>query len=202
MHNMKRYKNWVRAAMLLLLTMLTSNGAWADNTKVTVWLNDGTKTDVLFANNPVITYAEGTVTLASTSGNKSWPLTQLRKLTFGEGQTLQVETEEGDAIEMEIEVETSYADKEAVITSAGVSGTETDKSTLALPSEVDVYGETYKVTIIADNLLKDQTDVTDIHLPDTEEPLKIGKDALKIDDETVATIHSPLALLDDYAIDD
>ena len=43
---MKRYKNWVRAAMLLLLTMLTSNGTWAD-TKVTVWLNDGTKTDVL-----------------------------------------------------------------------------------------------------------------------------------------------------------
>ena len=199
---MKRYKNWVRAAMLLLLTMLANNSAWAGNTKVTVWLNDGTKTDVLFANNPVITYASGTVTLASTSGNKSWPLAQLRKLTFGEGQTIQVETEEGDAVKMDIDVETSYADKEAVITSAGVSGTETDKSTLALPSEVDVYGETYKVTIIADNLLKDQTDVTDIHLPDTEEPLKIGKDALKIDDETVATIHSPLALLDDYAIDD
>ena len=68
---MKRYKNWVRAAMLLLLTMLTSNSAWAGNTKVTVWLNDGTKTDVLFANNPVITYASGTVTLASISGNKS-----------------------------------------------------------------------------------------------------------------------------------
>ena len=52
---MKRYKNWGRAAMLLLLTMLTSNGAWADNTKVTVWLNDGTKADVLVANNPVST---------------------------------------------------------------------------------------------------------------------------------------------------
>ena len=199
---MKRYKNWVRAAMLLLLTTLANNSAWAGNTKVTVWLNDGTKTDVLFANNPVITYASGTVTLASTSGNKSWPLAQLRKLTFGEGQTIQVETEEGDAVKMDIDVETSYADKEAVITSAGVSGTETDKSTLALPSEVEVYGETYKVTVIADNLMKDQTDVTDIHLPESDEPLKIGKDALKIDDDNVATIHSPLAHLDDYAIDE
>lgn len=199
---MKRYKNWVRAAMLLLLTMLANNSAWAGNTKVTVWLNDGTKTDVLFANNPVITYASGTVTLASTSGNKSWPLAQLRKLTFGEDQTIQVETEEGDAVKMDIDVETSYADKEAVITSAGVSGTETDKSTLALPSEVEVYGETYKVTVIADNLMKDQTDVTDIHLPESDEPLKIGKDALKIDDDNVATIHSPLAHLDDYAIDE
>ena len=199
---MKRYKNWVRAAMLLLLTMLTSNSAWAGNTKVTVWLKDGTKTDVLFANNPVIKYASGTVTMESTSGNKSWPLAQLRKLTFGEGQTIQVETEEGDAVKMDIDVETSFADKEAVITSAGVSGTETDKSTLAIPSEVEVYGETYKVTVIADNLMKDQTAVTDIHLPESDEPLTIGKDALKIDDDNVATIHSPLAHLDDYAIND
>ena len=198
---MKRYKNLVRLAVILLLTMLTSNGTWAD-TKVTVWLNDGTKTDVLFANNPVITYASGTVTLASTSGNKSWPLAQLRKLTFGEGQTMQIETEKGDAVEVDIEVETSYASKEAVITSATVSESETGNSTLAIPSEVEVYGDTYKVTVIAENLLKGQTDVTDVHLPDTEEPLKLGKDALKIDDENVATIHSPLAHLDDYAIND
>jgi len=201
MHNMKRYKNWVRAAMLLLFTMLTSNGTWAD-TKVTVWLNDGTKTDVQFAKNPVITYADGTLTLTSTSGDKSWPLSQLRKLTFGEGQTMQVKTEEGDAVEVDIEVETSYASKEAVITSATVSESGTGNNTLAIPSEVEVYGDTYKVTVIAENLLKDQTDVTDVHLPDTEEPLKIGKDALKIDDENVATIHTPLAHLDDYAIDD
>ena len=199
---MKRHKNLVRATMLLLLTMLTSNIAWADNTKVTVWLNDGTKTDVQFAKNPVITYADGTLTLASTSGDKSWPLSQLRKLTFGEGQTMQVETEEGDAVEVDIEVETSYANKEAVITSAIVSESGTGNGTLAIPSEVDVYGDTYKVTTIAENLLKGQTDVTDVHLPDTEEPLNLGKDALKIDDENVATIHTPLAHLDDYAIDD
>ena len=174
---MKRYKNLVRLAVILLLTMLTSNGTWAD-TKVTVWLNDGTKTDVLFANNPVITYASGTVTLASTSGNKSWPLAQLRKLTFGEGQTMQIETEKGDAVEVDIEVETSYASKEAVITSATVSESETGNSTLAIPSEVEVYGDTYKVTVIAENLLKGQTDVTDVHLPDTEEDYAIN-DQLK-----------------------
>ena len=134
---MKRHKNLVRATMLLLLTMLTSNIAWADNTKVTVWLNDGTKTDVQFAKNPVITYADGTLTLASTSGDKSWPLSQLRKLTFGEGQTMQVETEEGDAVEVDIEVETSYANKEAVITAAIVSESGTGNGTLAIPSEVD-----------------------------------------------------------------
>ena len=151
---MKRYKNLVRLAVILLLTMLTRNIVWADNTKVTVWLNDGTKTDVLFANDPVITYASGTVTLASTSGNKSWPLAQLRKLTFGEGQTMQIETEKGDAVEVDIEVETSYASKEAVITSATVSESETGNSTLAIPSEVEVYGDTYKVTVIAENLLR------------------------------------------------
>ena len=199
---MKRYNNWVRAAMLLLLTALTTSTMWAANTKVTVWLKDGTKTDVLFANNPVITYADGTLTMASTTGNKSWSLDQLRKLTFGEGQTMQVTTEEGDAVEVNIEVETSYASKEAIVTSAAVSESEQDNGTVAIPAAVEVYGETYTVTEIADNLFKGQTDVTDIHLPETDEPLKIGTNALKIDDENVATVHTPLSHLDDYAIND
>ena len=58
----------------------------------------------------------------------------------------------------------------------------------------------YTVTNIASNTFAGMTNVTDIYLPETEEPIKLDKDALKIDDEHIAYIHVPLALLDDYAL--
>jgi hypothetical protein len=53
----------------------------------------------------------------------------------------------------------------------------------------------YEVTGIADGAIT-ETNVTDIYLPDTEQPLTIGTGALP----GTATIHTTLALLDDYAL--
>ena len=53
----------------------------------------------------------------------------------------------------------------------------------------------YEVTEIAGGAIT-ETNVTDIYLPDTEQPLTIGTGALP----GIATIHTTLALLDDYAL--
>ena len=75
----------VRAAMALLLTLLSSTGAWADNdAKIIVWLNDGNKSEVLFADMPELTYADGYVSITSNSPSTtlSWPIEDLQRLTF------------------------------------------------------------------------------------------------------------------------
>ena len=206
MQNMKRKNNWVRAAMLLLLTMLTTTTVWADDFNVVVWFNDGTKTGVEFTEKPTFTYADGHVTLTTTKGSVTWPLTQLRKLTFKDEtkQTIVVNTEDGESIEVNVEVQTNDEDgeKTAIVTAVSASDSEQDNSVVAIPSEMNLYGDTYTVTEIADNLFAGMTEVTDIYLPTTEEPVKIGIDALKIDDNNIATVHSPLALLDDYSLND
>ena len=74
----------VRAAVTLLLTLLSSTGAWADDAKIIVWLNDGNKSEVLFADMPELTYADGYVSITSNSPSTtlSWPIENLQKLTF------------------------------------------------------------------------------------------------------------------------
>ena len=84
---MMKSKNYilVRAAVALLLTLLSSTGAWADNdAKIIVWLNDGNKSEVLFADMPELTYADGYVSITSNSPSTtlSWPIENLQKLTF------------------------------------------------------------------------------------------------------------------------
>ena len=83
---MMKSKNYilVRAAMALLLTLLSSTGAWADDAKIIVWLNDGNKSEVLFADMPELTYADGYVSIQSNSPSTtlSWPIEDLQKLTF------------------------------------------------------------------------------------------------------------------------
>ncbi len=74
-----------RAAMTLLLALLGSTGAWADNdAKIIVWLNDGNKSEVLFADMPELTYADGYVSITSNSPSTtlSWPIENLQRLTF------------------------------------------------------------------------------------------------------------------------
>ena len=110
--------------------------------------------------------------------------------TFGEDIKQEVKTEESgvtvatanvtDDIVKEAEVTQVVPDNEGVAT---------------IPESVGDY----TVTSVADNAFAGKTEVTDIHLPDTEEPITLGENALKIDDNHVATIHTPLALLDDYA---
>ena len=77
---------------------------------------------------------------------------------------------------------------------------------VTIPAVVtDTDGEEHPVTGVASGALMGQTNVTDIYLPDTDEPINIEEGAFLLDRETgdqhqVATIHTPLALLDDYAL--
>lgn len=204
MYNMKRNIQWVRVAMMLLLTVLTTMAVWADDFNVVVWFNDGTKAGIEFSEKPTFTYADGNVKLTTTKGSVAWPLSQLRKLTFRDEtkQTIVVQTEDGETIEVNVEVQASEegGQKTATVTAVSASESEQDNSVVAIPAEMSLYGETYQVTEIADNLFAGKTEVTDIYLPVTEEPVKIGTDALKIDDSNIATVHTPLALLDDYSL--
>lgn len=56
------------------------------------------------------------------------------------------------------------------------------------------------VTAIGDNAFAGKTNVIDIYLPETDQALTLGSNALKIDDDHVATVHVPLSLLVDYAL--
>lgn len=59
-----------------------------------------------------------------------------------------------------------------------------------------------EVSEIGANAFVGMTTVTDIYLPETEEKLELGINALKIDDDHIATVHVPLSLLMDYALDE
>lgn len=75
---------WTRAAMTLLFAMLSSTGAWAQEAKIIVWLADNSKSEVLFADMPELTYVDGYVTITSNSPSTalSWPIENVQKLTF------------------------------------------------------------------------------------------------------------------------
>ncbi len=73
-----------RAAMTLFLAVLCSIGVRAQEAKIIVWLADGNKSEVLFADMPELTYADGYVSISSNSPSTtlSWPIENLQKLTF------------------------------------------------------------------------------------------------------------------------
>ena len=75
---------WTRAAMMLILAVLSSTGAWAQEAKIIVWLADNSKSEVLFADMPELTYVDGYVTITSNSPSTalSWPIENVQKLTF------------------------------------------------------------------------------------------------------------------------
>ena len=110
--------------------------------------------------------------------------------TFGKDEAQEVKTEVSGVAVATANV-TDDIVKEAEVTQVVPD----DKGVATIPESVGDY----TVTSVADNAFAGKTEVTDIHLPDTEEPITLGENALKIDDNHVATIHTPLALLDDYA---
>lgn len=71
-----------RVAGVLFLAVLGTLGARAENAKIIVWLNDGNKSEVLFADMPEFVYQDGNVTLKSKSTDLSWPIANLQKFTF------------------------------------------------------------------------------------------------------------------------
>ena len=88
MQNMKLNNNWVRAAMLLLLTTLTTSTVWADGSKIIVWLKDGSKTELPFETMPEFNYADGIITYKSNEAELSWELVNLDKFTFETEETV------------------------------------------------------------------------------------------------------------------
>ena len=85
----KRTNLLTRAAITLLLAVLSSTGAWAQEKAkgIVVWLNDGNKTEVLFSDMPEFTYADGNVTLKSQKTDLSWPIANLKEFTFEDVET-------------------------------------------------------------------------------------------------------------------
>ena len=73
-----------KKTLLTLLLTLLGMSTWAAEAKIVVWLNDGNKSEVLFADMPELTYADGYVSIQSNSPSTtlSWPIEDLQKLTF------------------------------------------------------------------------------------------------------------------------
>ena len=67
-----------------------------------------------------------------------------------------------------------------------------EKITVVIPAKIDGWN----VVSIDDNAMKGMDNVTDIYMPDTEKPIIISGKAVP----ATATIHTPLALIDDYAL--
>lgn len=88
-------------------------------------------------------------------------------------------------------------DNGAVVT--GVIVPESDQSKdlgITIPATVTVNGQTYQVTGLGSGCFAGVDNLSDIYLPDTEEPLTIGENAIPANTK----VHTPLALLDDYAL--
>ena len=175
---MKRYKNWVRAAMLLLLTTLTTSTVWAadDEYKYVLWLNDGTQKILDFSDKPVMTYADGVVTLKTSGENFTWPLTDLKKLTFMNAANAKVKLsktkatiEKGKTLTLKATITpsdlpdksvtwTSSDTKVATVTSAGkVKGVKTGTATITCTSNSTGAKATCEVTVGSVKL--DQTEI-------------------------------------------
>lgn len=71
-----------RKALLTLLLTLMAMSAWADDSKIVVWLKDGNKTEILFNKTPEFVYADGNVSVQNGGTTLSWPLANLDRFTF------------------------------------------------------------------------------------------------------------------------
>ena len=83
------------------------------------------------------------------------------------------------------------------------AGAETAEITVTVPNEIIDGNVVYKVTEIKADAFKkkdDNTVVTKVILPETDEPLKIEEDALKPDGNLLDVV-TPLSMLDDYSLD-
>lgn len=72
-----------RLTILSLLLTFMVTATWADDAKVIVWLNNGSKTEIPFTEMPQFVYDNGTFKIViAGSTTYSWPLADLKELTF------------------------------------------------------------------------------------------------------------------------
>ena len=75
--------------LLSLLLTLFAVSTWAQNEEpsrepvIIIWLNDGSKTEVLFDEMPVVTYDNGVLMLKGEETELSWSLENVNKFTIG-----------------------------------------------------------------------------------------------------------------------
>ena len=82
---------------------------------------------------------------------------------------------------------------------SGFEGTEEQlehTTSVTIPTTFTSNGKTYTVVGISANAFANVPNLTDVYLPDTEEPLEIAEDAIPAS----VTVHTTLAQLDDYAL--
>ena len=112
---------------------------------------------------------------------------------------VEVVTPDGEVIKTEITITiVDENTKTAVITAASIPASESGSTEIAIPANVGGY----TITGIEANAFAGMTGVTDIYFPDTDQPINLGTNALKIDDEHVATVHVPVGLLGSYALNE
>ena len=100
--------------------------------------------------------------------------------------------------------EVSSSDEDKLNYSENADNTITVVSSESTETEVEIPEQVNgkDVSEIGANAFVGKTNVTDIYLPETDEALTLGSNALKIDDDHVATVHVPLSLLVDYALNE
>ena len=72
----------------------------------------------------------------------------------------------------------------------------TESESVTIPETCTINGQTYTITGIADGAFANASNLKDLYLPETEEPLTIGKNAIP----AAANVHVPLSLLAQYAL--
>ena len=73
--------------LFLLIALLPSAMGWAEDGKMIVWLSGDQTVQVLFSETPEITYADGNVTLKVPSTELTWPIEDVKRLTFDDDAT-------------------------------------------------------------------------------------------------------------------
>ena len=71
-----------RQFLLTLLLVFFTTSIWADDSKIIVWFNDGTKTEIPFENMPTFTYDAPNVTITIGATSYTWALADLKEFTF------------------------------------------------------------------------------------------------------------------------
>ena len=119
---------------------------------------------------------------------------------------VEAETVAGAETPAEITVVPDYEAMTFTVTDVTTGEGATPAAEVHLPATVQ-NADGYQLTIngVAAETFFGQTTITDIYLPDTEEMINLADGCFTIDNETgeahhVPSIHTPLVLLDDYAV--